>query len=280
MGALRVMSVTSGKGGVGKTHLTANVATLCARQGLRALALDADGGMANLDVVLGLSPAKHIGHLLDGAALDQVLLHAPSGAWLLPGCPGERRLVHLEAADQRALVSAWDELAERFDVVLIDAGPGVGDDTLFFSAAGQQVILVVTEEPTSIADAIVLIGALAGRTAARQVEVVVNEVRTARSGQAVFARLQAAVATLPIAVRYLGHVPDDQNVRRAAMLRRPLVDLAPTSPASRAFERLTASLLAAAPGVASGVSPGFGRQFEQDPTPPPSWPGTTQHASS
>jgi flagellar biosynthesis protein FlhG len=275
MRPLRVISVTSGKGGVGKTHLAANVATLCARQGLEALAIDADAGLANLDLVLGLTPSMHVGHLLDGASLDEVLMRTAAGVSVLPGAPGERRLVHLAQADQRALVSAWDQLAGRFDVVVLDSGPGVGDDTLFFAAAGQQVVLMVTEEPTSIADAVVMVASLRERTAARQVDVVVNGVRTVRSAQVVFAKLQSLVSHLPISLRFLAHVPDDQNVRRAAMLRRPLVELAPTSPASRAFERITEQLLAAAPQVSGGVTPGLAEQlgFDSSPTPTPFWPG-------
>ena len=265
---LRVISVTSGKGGVGKTHLAANVATLCARTGLKVLAIDADAGLANLDLILGLYPSRHVGHLLDGATLDEVVLRTPCGLSVLPGAPGERRLVHLDAADQRALVSAWDELASRFDVVVLDSGPGVGDDTLFFTATGQHVVLVVTEEPTSLADAAGLLSALRARTAIRQVDVVVNEVRTVKSAQAVFGRLQTAAVSLGISLRFLGHVPEDQNVRRAAMLRRPLVELAPTSPASRAFERLTELLLGSRPNPAAGVSLGLAQQLGAPPPPP------------
>lgn len=265
---LRVISVTSGKGGVGKTHLAANIATLCARAGLRTLAIDADTGLANLDMVLGLSPSRHVGHLLDGLSLDEVLLKTPSGLSVLPGAPGERRLVHLEPCDQRALVSAWDQLASRFEVVVLDCGPGVGDDTLFFAAAGQQIVLVVTEEATSLADGVVLLAALGDRTAVREVDVVVNSVRTVRSGQAVFSRLAAGAAKVPVRLRYVGHVPDDQNVRRAAMLRKPLVELAPTSPASRAFERVTELLLSGQSVVAAGLSFGTEQQLEPADSPP------------
>lgn len=268
MTSLRVISVTSGKGGVGKTHLAANVSTLCARAGLRVLAIDADAGLANLDVLLGLKPpGSHVGHLLDGARLDEVLLESAGGVMVLPGSPGERRLTHLNPADLRALVSIWNELAERFDVVLVDAGPGVGDDALFFSAAGQRVVVMVTEEPTSLADAAVLLTSLRRNTAVREVDVVVNGVRTARSAQAVFGRLQSAVAHLSLGLKLLAHVPDDQNVRRAAMQRRPLVELAPTSPAARAFEKITAALLEGPVRVRGGVSIGVERQL--GPLPPP-----------
>ena len=267
MKSLRVISVTSGKGGVGKTHLAANVATLFARSGLRTLAIDADAGLANLDLVLGLTARLNVGHLLDGASLAECLVRAPSGLALLAGTPGERRMVHLAPEDQRALVSAWDHFAHEFDVVVLDSGPGVGDDTLFFTATGQHVVLVVTEEPTSLADAAGLLSALRARTAIRQVDVVVNEVRTVKSAQAVFGRLQTAAVSLGISLRFLGHVPEDQNVRRAAMLRRPLVELAPTSPASRAFERLTELLLGSRPAPAAGVSMGLAQQLGAPPPP-------------
>jgi flagellar biosynthesis protein FlhG len=263
MTSLRVISVTSGKGGVGKTHLAANVATLCAKAGLRTLAIDADAGLANLDLVLGVQPGRHVGHLLDGAALDEVLVKATSGLSLLPASPGERRLVHLAPADRRALVTAWDSLASNFEVVVVDSGPGVGDDTLFFAAIGQQVVLLVTEEPTSIADAFVLLKALREKTAVRAVDIVVNGVRTIRSAQAVFARLCSCVEHLGITLRFLAHVPDDQNLRRAAMLRRPLVELAPTSPASRAFERITQALLEAERIVPAGVTIGAEHQLDE-----------------
>ncbi len=243
MRSLRVISVTSGKGGVGKTHLAANVATLCAKAGARVLAVDADAGLANLDVLLGVTPTGHVGQLLDGAELDGVLARSSAGVTVLPGAPGERRLVHLSAADRQTLVAVWNELATRFEVVVVDAGPGVGDDTLFFSATGQRVLVLVTEEPTSLADAVVLISALCRRAGVREVDVVVNGVRTNRSAQAVFSKLQAVMAAEPIKLTFLGHVPDDQNVRRAAMLRRPLVEVAPTSPASRAFERIATQVL-------------------------------------
>lgn len=262
MKSLRVISVTSGKGGVGKTHLAANVATLCAKAGLRTLAIDADAGLANLDQVLGVQTGRHVGHLLDGAGLDEVLVKTASGLSLLPASPGERRLVHLAPADRRALVTAWDSLACNFEVVVLDSGPGIGDDTLFFAAIGQQVVLVVTEEPTSIADAFVLLKALREKTAVRQVDIVVNGVRTIRSAQTVFARLFSCVEHLGLTLRFMDHVPDDQNIRRAAMLRRPLVELAPTSPASRAFERITQTLLNAERVVSAGVTIGAEHQLD------------------
>ncbi|MDP1826371.1 MAG: P-loop NTPase [Archangium sp.] len=243
MAPVRVISVTSGKGGVGKSHLAVNVATLCARAGQRVLIFDADGGLSNVDVLLGVRPARHVGDLLDGAALDSVLHQVSAGLWLLAGAPGERRLAHLDDGARLALRCAWDALASRFDVVVVDVGAGVGDDVLFFTSAGQTALLVVTDEPTSLGDALVLLQALRQKTPVREVDVVVNCVRTERSAQVVFARLQQSAATCALRLRFTSNIPDDQNVRRAAMAGRALVDLAPTSPASRAFERLTHALL-------------------------------------
>lgn len=252
MAPVRVFSVTSGKGGVGKSHLAVNLSTLCARQGNRVLIIDADGGMSNAEVLLGVHPTRHLGHLLDGEPLDSVLHQVTPNLWLLAGSPGERRLAQLNDVSRMALTYAWETLSARFDVVVVDVGSGVGDDALFFASAGQATLLVVTDEPTSINDAMVLLQALRDHTSVRDIEVVVNNVRTTRSAQVVFAKLLQAAHSYSLRLHLAVNVPDDQNLRRAAMAGRPLVDLAPTSPASRAFERLTQSLLAAPPRALSG----------------------------
>ncbi|MFZ5442983.1 MAG: MinD/ParA family ATP-binding protein [Myxococcota bacterium] len=230
---------------MGKSHLSANLATLCAKAGRRVLVVDADGGLSNVDVLLGAKPGLHLGDLLDGATIDEVLVDVRPGLTLLPGAPGERRLAHLDDATRLALTAAWEALLPRFDVVIVDVGSGVNDDVLFFSSAGQTSLLVVTDEPTSLGDAAVLLRALRSKTPVREVDVVVNSVRTSRSSQVVFAKLQQLAQDAGVRLRLMANVPEDQNLRRAAMAGRPLVELAPTSPASRAFERLAQSILSA-----------------------------------
>ncbi len=244
MSQLRVIGVTSGKGGVGKSHLCANVATLAAQQGQRVLLIDADAGLANLDVLLGVRPKLHLGDLLDGAPLDEVLIHTPPGPWLLPGSSGVQRLTRLSPHERAALLGAWDELSWRFDVIVIDCGPGASSDVLFFSSVASQVVMLVSAEPTSVADAAVLIDALREQTAVREVLVVVNSTRTERNGHTVFARLNAGLEGGAMTLKYLGAVPDDQNVRRATAARKPLVQVAPHSPASRAFDKVAQAILA------------------------------------
>ncbi len=252
MARVRVVSVTSGKGGVGKSHLAANLATLWAKAGKRVLIIDADGGLSNVDVLLGAKPVMHLGDLLDGASLDDVLLEVRPGLSLLPGAPGERRLAQLDDGARSVLTAAWEALLPRYDAVVVDVGSGVGDDVLFFTSAGQMALLVVTDEPTSIADAAVLLRALRSRTAVREVEVVVNGVRTSRSSQAVFARLHQLLGNTELCLRLISNIPEDQNLRRAAMAGKPLVEIAPTSPASRAFERLAQALNTAPQRTPSG----------------------------
>ncbi|MFO0601457.1 MAG: AAA family ATPase, partial [Myxococcaceae bacterium] len=175
------MSVTSGKGGVGKSHLAVNVAAVCAAGGKRVALIDADGGLANLDVLLGVQPQLHVGDLLDGASLDEVLFEARPNLALLPGAPGERRLAQLSDDDRRALQLAWTQVLERFDVVVVDVASGLSRDSLFFASAGEEPVLLVSDEPTSISDAAAVLQALQRDTSVSRVHVVVSAVRTTRS---------------------------------------------------------------------------------------------------
>ena len=243
MTALRVISVTGGKGGVGKSHLVANLGVLASRRGLRTVIIDADVGLASVHVLFGLTANLHVGDVLDGAALDEALLFTPEGLALLPAASGERSLTHLVEGQRRQLRAVWEELAERFDVVLIDCPPGLSRDALFSAAAAERVVLVATPEPTSLLDAATLAHALHQQTAIRSLDIVVNGTRSERQGQLAFGKLQACSSLAPTPkLSYLGSLPDDHNVRRAAALSRPLVLLAAASPASRAIERLATSL--------------------------------------
>ncbi len=260
MTSLRVISVTSGKGGVGKSHLAANLATLAARDGQRVLAIDADVGLASLDVLLGAKAHKHLGDVLNGTPIDDALVKVGSSLWLLPASSGQQSLTRLSAEQQRALACLWDDVSRRFDLIVIDSAPGISRDVLFFAASAQQVLLVVNGEPTSLSDAYVMAKALRERTDLRRIDVVVSGARTEPHAHAIFARLEGVVSPrISVALRFGGFVPEDQNVRRATALRRPLVDVAPHSPASRAYERLAQWLLTGDQPAHGGVSIGLER---------------------
>ncbi len=240
---LRVISVTGGKGGVGKSHLVANLGVLAAKRGLRCVVIDADAGLASVHVLFGLEPSSHVGHVLGGASLDEALLQTPQGLAILPAASGERALTFLGEREQVLMRDVWDALAEQFDVILIDCPPGLHRDALVAAASAERVVLVAMPEPTSLADAATLAQTLHAELAVRAVDVVVNGTRSEKQGQLAFGRLQGLASALPAPrLSYLGSLPDDQNVRRATALAQPLVTLTPSSPAARAVERIAVEL--------------------------------------
>jgi flagellar biosynthesis protein FlhG len=244
-GPLRVVAVTSGKGGVGKTNVSVNLAAVAAAQGQRVLLIDADLGLANSHIILGVTPRYHLGHLLDGTvALEDVLVHGPHGLSVLSAASGVQEMTHLDDAQKLRLVAALDPLEDRFDLVLIDCGAGIGDNVIFFAGAAQMTLLVVTPEPTSLSDAYAAVKVLSQRAGVRHFSVVVNWAGDERQARDIFEKLaRIADRFLQAKMGYAGSLPRDENVQRAVMAQQPIVDLYPQSPASRSFRHLARSLL-------------------------------------
>jgi flagellar biosynthesis protein FlhG len=246
---LRVVAVTSGKGGVGKTHLACNLSLLAARAGRKVLLVDADLGLANADIVLGLGPHRHLGHLLEGGrGLEDVLADGPGGVRILSASTGVQELTRLDDDQKLRLVAAFDALEDQFDLVVIDCGAGIGDNVLFFAGAAQEALLVVSPEPTSLTDAYAAVKVLSQQAALEHFAIVVNQVPTEAHGREVFDRLAGVAGRfLQAHLRYLGAVPRDENLQRALMAQRPVVELFPRSPSSRAIQTLCERLLDRAP---------------------------------
>jgi len=242
---LRVVAVTSGKGGVGKTHVACNLAVLAARAGRRVLVLDADLGLANADIVLGVAPHYHLGHLLEGSVpLDDILAEGPEGVRVLAASTGVQELTQLDDRQKLRLVSALDAIEDRFDLVLIDCGAGIGDNVLFFAGAAQEALLVISPEPTSLTDAYAAVKVLSQQGGVERFSVVVNPVPTEAQGREVFGTLTRVTDRfLTARVSFLGWIPRDENLQRALMAQRPVVDLFPRSPSSRALGDLARTLL-------------------------------------
>lgn len=242
---LRVIAVTSGKGGVGKTNVVGNLATLAARAGQRVLVVDGDLGLANVEIILGLTPRFHLGHLLDGtASLDEVLVPSPSGVRVLPGGSGIRSLTLLDDAQKLRLMSVLDTIEDSFDVVFIDTGAGIGDNVLFFVGGAQEAILVVTPEPTSLTDAYATVKVLTLEGGVENFLVVVNPAPTEQAARDIYEKLCAVTRRfLKARLRLLGHLPRDENLQRAVLAQRPVVELFPQAPVSRALAELSARLL-------------------------------------
>ena len=241
---LRVIGVTSGKGGVGKTNVAANLALIAAKQGQRVLIIDGDMGLANIEILYGIRPKHHLGHLLAGDVSPRdVLAIAPGGVRVLPAGNGLQQLTRLDDGQRLRLVSALEELEDDFDVVLLDSGAGIGDNVLFFIGAAQEALLVVSPEPTSLTDAYATIKVLCQDAGVRYFDVVVNQASTEAQARDIFQKLTSVAGRfLDAKVRWLGWVPRDENVHRAVMAQRPLVELFPSSPATRALNGIADAL--------------------------------------
>jgi flagellar biosynthesis protein FlhG len=251
---LRVIAVTSGKGGVGKTNLTANLAVALARRGQRVCVLDADLGLANVDVLLGLTAKQTVLHVLRGEArLGDVIIEGPAGIRIIPAASGFAELTALEPAARLALLEEVDALDGSLDVLLIDTGAGISENVLYFAAAASESLVVITPEPTSMTDAYALVKLLAQRHGRRDFLVLVNMASGSAEADAAFRRLaRVAERFLRVRLEYAGWVPSDGAVPRAVCRQQAVVVDAPGSPASEAITRLAPRLLSRTPAGASG----------------------------
>ena len=244
-GPLKIYGVTSGKGGVGKTNITANLATSIARAGRRVLVIDADLGLANTEIILGVKPRYHLGDLLEkGLAIEEVLVEGPAGVMLLPAGSGVHELNRLTDQQKLRFVEALEPIEDMFDVVLIDSGAGIGDNVQFFVGAAQEAILVVSPEPTSLVDAYAAVKVLSQRAGVRTFNVIVNPIVDELAARGIFQKLTAVTSKfLEAKVRHMGYVPRDENLMRAIMAQRPVCEMFPSSPSARAIVAIAARLM-------------------------------------
>lgn len=233
----RVLSFTSGKGGVGKTHSVTNVAIALANQGLSVLVLDADLGLANVDVLLGIQPKGTLNDVLKGnASLDDILLTGPGGITIIPAASGVEELQALRPEEKMFLLEEIERVAHRFDYLLIDTPAGIGSDVMYFNSAAAEVVCVINGEPTSLTDTYALIKVLSTTYGEKRFSVVVNNVGSEKEATTAFAKLSRAVDRfLQVDVRYLGWVPADDTVRECIMQQKPVSSEFPSSPSARAL---------------------------------------------
>lgn len=231
----RVVSFTSGKGGVGKTHTVVNTAITLASQGFSVLVFDADLGLANVDVILNIQPKGTLHNVLKGeCSLDDILIDAPGGITIIPAASGIEEIQGLKASEKMLLMNEIERIAHRFDFLLIDTPAGIGSDVMYFNSAAAEIVCVITGEPTSLTDSYALIKVLSAGYGEKTVSVVVNNVATESDAKAAFNTLSNAVTKfLQVDTRYVGWIPSDETVRQCIMERRPIAAEFPSSRAAR-----------------------------------------------
>jgi len=239
---VQVIAVTGGKGGVGKTSVSVNLATALSASGKRVVLFDGDLGLANADVFLGLSPRYTLAHVISGErTLDEILVTAPQGFLVVPAASGAADLANMSASEHLGLVQAFSTLAARVDVLIVDTAAGIAHSVLQFSQAAQHVIVVICDEPASLTDAYALVKVLSRNHGVSRFRVVANQVRSAGSGQELFNRFERVTARfLDVVLEFAGEIPEDELLRRSVREQRPVFDAYPGSPASRAFKKLAA----------------------------------------
>ena len=252
------IAVTSGKGGVGKTSLTINLAVAMARLGHRVGILDADFALGNVDVLLGLTPERHLGAVLDGVtSVAEVALDGPSGVRIIPAGSGVRTLTALDERQWSRLVGAVDETGRDLDFLLFDTATGIGDNVLDIVGLSDYVLVVTSYEPASVVDAYAVIKLVIAADVTKPIGVVVNSARDAEEGGLVFRQISlAADRFLGRSLRYDGHVLDDRSIKDSALAQMPLVGSELQGPAAACIRRLAARLAATRPSGAGPWAPG------------------------
>jgi flagellar biosynthesis protein FlhG len=237
---VRVIAVTGGKGGVGKTCVTVNLAASLAAQGNRVLVFDGDLGLANVDVLLGLAPGRTLEQVLDGqCTLEEAIVDTPMGFRLLPAASGVARLAGLSTVEHLGLVQAFSNLTVGLDVLIVDTAPGIADGVRQFCQAAQTVLVVVRDEPASLTDAYALMKVLHRSHNVHRFRILANMTTGQGSGEALFRKLERVTARfLDVTVEYAGDIPDDIAMRAAVREQRCLAQAYPASAAARAFSRL------------------------------------------
>jgi len=243
----QVFSVTSGKGGVGKTNIAVNLACCLARQGKRVALLDADLGLANVDVLLGLTPPKNLFHLFhDGARLQDIFFPTPYGFSILPASSGMSKMLSLSTGQKLELLDAVDELEDELDCLIVDTGAGISDNVLYFNLATQERLVVLTQEPTSLTDAYALIKVLKLSHGVERFKVCINMADDPKNAKNIFIRLHQACDNFlsGVSLDLVGIIPRDPGVRRAVLDQVPFCVNTPDSPAARSVTELSLNIMA------------------------------------
>ena len=252
------IAVTSGKGGVGKTTLSVNLAVATSRLGHQVGLVDADFALGNVDVVLGLAPDHHLGSVLIGArSVSEIVLDGPSGIRVLPAGSGVRSLTTLDDAKWTRLSQAMDEAGRSLDFLFFDTATGISDNVLDVVGLSDYVLVVTTFEPSAVVDAYAVIKLVTASAPGKPIGLVVNSARDAEEAHVVFRQIStAAERFLHRTIRFDGYVLEDRDIRESILAQVPVLERNSAGPASRCIRRLAARLASIRP---SSIGPWAGR---------------------
>lgn len=247
----RVYAITSGKGGVGKTAVVANTAIAMAKLGKKVLILDADLGLANIDVVFGLAPKYNLNHFFAGdQELSSILVEGPHGIKILPAGSGVQNFTRLDSSQKLRLLEGLDQMHNDFDFVLIDTEAGISENVTYFNTAAQEILVVTTPDPTAITDAYALMKLLSTQYHEKRFNLVVNQIQHESEALDVYRKLSmVSNRYLDISIDFLGSIPADKQMSDAIRKQRVIVDLFPSSKISAAFTNLASTICSEHPVV-------------------------------
>lgn len=237
---VRVVAVASGKGGVGKTNVSVNLSLALVETGKKVMLLDADLGLANVDLMLGLRTEYNLSHVINGErTLEEVIVEGPEGLKIVPASSGTQMMSELTTSQHAGMIRAFSELNMDLDILVVDSAAGISDSVVSFSKAAHEVVVVVCDEPASLTDAYALIKVLNRDHGINRFQVLANMVHSHQEGLKLFAKLtKVADQYLDVMLSFIGHVPYDENLKKAVKKQQAVVRSYPGSPATLAFKNI------------------------------------------
>lgn len=259
MNPVRIISVTSGKGGVGKTSIVSNLAYILSKMGKKVFVFDADIGLANIDVMLGLTPEFNLQHVFNSEkSIADIIIEGPGGMKILPASSGVQELAELSKEQKLHLISEFESVNETFDFFIIDTGAGISSNVMYFNMAAQEKIVIATPEPTSITDAYAIMKVMSKKYSESSFKLIVNEAKNENEATGLYENLSSvAERFLNISIEYLGYIVQDNHIPKAVKNQKPVTMLYPKAQASLCFVKLAKTILDSETAYVPGGNIGF-----------------------